>query len=107
MRNALNTFIKKNRKRSGVLFTGFIDICFPFIYRIHEKKFTGFIIEDISRSAYIVPPLETLKIIENFIEEKRRGAYLRFGDGDIFLAIGKNDAFQASRKMLSEEMNES
>ena len=107
MSSAVTTFIKKSGTKSGVLLTRFVDICFPFIYKIHAKKFTGFIIEDISRSAYIVPPLETLKTIKNFIQGKRRGAYMRFGDGDIFLAIGKNDAFQASRKMLSEEMNES
>jgi hypothetical protein len=107
MRNAFTTFIKKSRLKSGFLFAGFIDLFFPFVYRIHTKKFTGFIIEDISRSAYIVSPLETLSVIENLIKEKKPGAYLRFGDGDIYLAIGNNDSFQKSTKMLGKEMNES
>src|SRR5438093_13219533 len=102
MRKSLKTFIKKSRKRSVILFTGFIDKWFPFVYRIHAKKFTGFIIDDISTSAYIVPPLETLKIIENFIEENKRGAYMRFGDGDVALALGKKDMLQVSTKRLSE-----
>src|SRR3954449_4076690 len=103
MRSILKIFIIKSGKKSGLIFTRFIDMCFPFIYKIHTEKFTGSVIEKISRSAYIVPPLETLKIIETFIEERRMGAYMRFGDGDVYLALGKKDMLQASTKKLSEE----
>src|SRR6476469_813977 len=105
MRSVLRIFITKSRKKSGLIFTRFIDMCFPVIYKIHAKKFTSSVVEEISRSAYIVSPLETLKIIETFIEEKRMGAYMRFGDGDVYLALGKKDMLQASTKKLSEEMN--
>jgi hypothetical protein len=36
----------------------------------------------------------------------RTGAYMRFGDGDVFLATGKNDLFQNSSEKLRREMNE-
>jgi hypothetical protein len=107
MRKTVKGVIRIGRKKSGDLFTKLIDICFPFIYTIHAKKFTTSLIEDISRSACIVPPLETLKILENFIIEKKKGAYMRFGDGDVFLAMGKNSMLHTSTKRLSEEMKES
>src|SRR4051794_18866224 len=106
MRKTIATFIRIGITKGGILFTRLIDVCFPFIYTIHAKRFTSSIVDDISGSAYIVPPMETLKTIEHFIDEKRRGAYMRFGDGDVSLALGKKDMLQASTKKLSEEMNE-
>src|SRR5689334_18970954 len=85
----------------------FIDTCFPFIYTIHAMKFNDGVIENVSRSAYIISPLKTLEVIQNFIEENKPGAYMRFGDGDIFVATGKNALLHTSTKQLREEMKES
>ena len=60
----------------------------------------------ISETAYIISPAETLRVIEDFIKQKRRGGYLRFGDGDVFLSLGKDDAYQSGKTMLRKEMNE-
>jgi hypothetical protein len=82
-------------------------VCFPFIYKIHANKFTEDVMDKISRSAYIISPLKTLEIIQCFIEENKPGAYMRFGDGDVFVATGKNALLHTSTKQLREEMNES
>jgi len=103
----IKTLISASRKKSEILFTRFIDICFPFIYKIHANKFTVSVIEDVSKAAYIVSPLETLKVIEDYIEQKKRGAYMRFGDGDVYLATGRNSMLHKSTRKLREEMKES
>ncbi len=71
------------------MLTRLLDSTFPFIYKQHVEKFTSRIMEDISKYTYIVSPMESLKVIENFIEEQKAGAYMRFGDGDVFLARQK------------------
>lgn len=50
--------------------------------------------------------VETLSKIENFIANKQKGAYLRFGDGDVNLATGGEDAYQRSRSKLKIELQE-
>jgi len=60
----------------------------------------------ISETAYIVSPAGTLSVIEEFIKQKRPGVYLRFGDGDVFLSLGKDDAYQSSKASLRKEMKE-
>lgn len=46
---------------------------------------------------------ETLRDIRSTISKKEKGAYMRFGDGDIFLMLGKDDMLhQANRKMAAE-----
>lgn len=49
---------------------------------------------------------ETLEAIESIILNKEKGAYLRFGDGDINLANGDNDLLQENNSLLSHEMSE-
>ncbi len=49
---------------------------------------------------------ETLLEIEKIISNKEKGAYLRFGDGDVNLALGENDALQPARHSLMLEMRE-
>lgn len=49
---------------------------------------------------------DTLNSIKKAIQANLHGAYLRFGDGDINLAIGKDDLLQPSNKKLSIEMQE-
>ena len=49
---------------------------------------------------------ETLSRIVEIITAEQKGAYLRFGDGDVNLALGKHDALQTARQELTIEMQE-
>lgn len=49
---------------------------------------------------------ETLNKISFIIQKKQKGCYLRFGDGDINLAIGSNDLLQKANTYLQKEMRE-
>lgn len=49
---------------------------------------------------------ETLHTIRNIIAQKTKGAYLRFGDGDVYLANGIADMLQKPTYSLSREMQE-
>ncbi len=49
---------------------------------------------------------ETLCKIKEIISQKEKGVYLRFGDGDILLANGKDDGYQQVNFFLQYEMNE-
>ncbi len=49
---------------------------------------------------------ETLYKIMELISRKEKGAYLRFGDGDVILATGESDSFQQHHPALQEEMRE-
>jgi len=54
----------------------------------------------------IQSPLVTIQTCERIILSQQRGAYLRFGDGDINLAFGHNDLLQESDYKLQHEMEE-
>jgi hypothetical protein len=49
---------------------------------------------------------ETLDKIKEIISKEEKGAYLRFGDGDIILACGGNDHTQPGNFQLQNEMRE-
>lgn len=49
---------------------------------------------------------ETLAHITNIIKCKKKGAYLRFGDGDVNLAMGQTDLYQRPNPLLQQEMIE-
>lgn len=49
---------------------------------------------------------ETLDKITEIISKKEKGVYLRFGDGDVFLANGIDDSLQKSNFSLQQEMQE-
>ncbi len=49
---------------------------------------------------------DTLSTIAKIISAKQKGAYLRFGDGDVNLALGLNDALQSRNQSLMYEMRE-
>lgn len=83
-----------------------VDKYFSYISATYLKKFTNAVMQDIKMSAYIVSPIETLEVIKMFITQQKQGAYMRFGDGDIFLAVGKSEAFQVSGEPLALEMKE-
>ena len=48
----------------------------------------------------------TLEKIKEIISNKEKGAYMRFGDGDIVLAYGENDLMQTANENLRNEMRE-
>ncbi|GIZ07448.1 GT-D fold domain-containing glycosyltransferase [Flavobacterium sp. UMI-01] len=54
----------------------------------------------------IKPSIESLQDIQATIENKQRGAYMRFGDGDVFLMLGKNDLLHKANRQLAKEMKE-
>ena len=49
---------------------------------------------------------ETLDKIQTLITNKQKGVYLRFGDGDINLALGQHDMLQSANPRLQQEMVE-
>lgn len=49
---------------------------------------------------------ETLLKIKNIISQKEKGAYLRFGDGDVNLATGTRELMQSFNPNLQKEMIE-
>jgi hypothetical protein len=49
---------------------------------------------------------DTLNTIQRIITSQEKGAYLRFGDGDINLALGKHELLQNANKQLMNEMRE-
>ncbi len=83
-----------------------INCCFPFITKRCIKIFINKTIEVFKDTVQIISPFETLDIIHTTIKENKKGAYVRFGDGDVFLLTGSNDIYQTSSKELSTEMEE-
>ncbi len=71
-----------------------------------------FFIVDIHAESTLFPELqfhgteETLGKITNIILNKQKGAYLRFGDGDVNLSLGQHDALQPAQYKLMLEMQE-
>ena len=49
---------------------------------------------------------ETLEKITEIIKNKQKGAYLRFGDGDITLALGQGELLQGANIRLKNEMQQ-
>ncbi|KDN53976.1 GT-D fold domain-containing glycosyltransferase [Flavobacterium seoulense] len=69
--------------------------------KLSENK-KQFLIQKIS----IKTSVETLTDIQTSIKNKQKGAYMRFGDGDIFLMLGKDEMLQKASKKMATEMNE-
>jgi hypothetical protein len=87
-----------------------INYIHVFVFKLTKKSiyylFEEEIVKTISKKINVVSPIETLDQIENSILNNKRGAYLRFGDGDVFLLKGKKDAYQTNSDLLSDEMKE-
>lgn len=49
---------------------------------------------------------DTLNSIKNIIQKEQSGAYLRFGDGDFFLANNQNDKLQYATTNIATEMRQ-
>lgn len=50
--------------------------------------------------------IDTLNTIKAIISRKEKGAFLRFGDGDVNLAMGQRELLQAAHPSLAAEMRE-
>jgi hypothetical protein len=72
---------------------------FKSIWPTLSDKKKNFLIDKVT----IKSSIETLNDIKITIVNEQKGAYMRFGDGDIFLMLGKDDMLhQANRKMAAE-----
>ncbi|WP_369765624.1 GT-D fold domain-containing glycosyltransferase [Flavobacterium sp. WC2429] len=69
--------------------------------KISEKE-KQFLIQNVQ----IKSSVETIRDIQNSISNKKIGAYMRFGDGDIFLMLGKDDILHQSHKKMAKEMRQ-
>ncbi|WP_187388320.1 GT-D fold domain-containing glycosyltransferase [Seonamhaeicola marinus] len=58
------------------------------------------------KSVKIKTSLETLNDIKRTIREEKRGAYLRFGDGDIYLMRGLDDILHKANPKIAKEMKQ-
>ncbi len=90
----------KLRSKAATAFVKLLDKVFPFVYRLHEKAIIKDQMAVVSNVAYVISPKETLSAIEKCIRSKSPGAYMRFGDGDVYLAAGKKDAAIAIRGII-------
>jgi hypothetical protein len=91
--------VKKTIKR--VLF--FLGICkTKNSWPTFSEKKKQFLIQNVR----IKSSVETLRDIQNTISNKESGAYMRFGDGDIFLMLGKDDILHQSDKKMAKEMRQ-
>lgn len=68
---------------------------------LSEKK-KEFLIQNVK----IKSSIETLRDIQNTIFNKQKGAYMRFGDGDLFLMLGIDDMLHKAIKKMATEMKE-
>jgi hypothetical protein len=68
---------------------------------LSEKK-KEFLIQNIK----IKSSIETLNDIQNSISNKQIGAYMRFGDGDIFLMLGMDDMLHQANNKMAVEMRQ-
>lgn len=75
---------------------------FYIIYRVF-KYFSNFIE---FKGQKIRSVFDTLDYILLCISSKSKGAYLRFGDGDIYLLFGRNDTHQIANSKIKAEMRE-
>lgn len=104
--NFILWLLKKVKNKYFYLSTVIIDKLFPFVYIAHGKKIANNIVTEIAKTSFIVSPIQTLEIIAEMLQSEKPGAYMRFGDGDIFLLTGKNDMLQNVDNNLASEMKE-
>ena len=58
------------------------------------------------KNVHIKSSVETINEIKSTILNKQKGAYMRFGDGDIFLMLGLDDMLHNGNKKMAKEMQE-
>jgi hypothetical protein len=79
----------------------------PKSYRLRfDSLFRREVLKRATPAIRIVSTEETLLQIRDVIGRQKGGAYLRFGDGDIFLLKGRSDSLQEVSMELSREIRE-
>lgn len=82
------------------------DKLFPFLYTRHFEQANDEIVAEALKSLMVSSPKRTLDVISEYLLDENSGAYMRFGDGDVFLLYKRDDSYQEARGRLSEEMKE-
>ncbi len=91
--------VKKTIKKALV----FLGICkTKNIWPILTEKKKKFLVQNVR----IKSSVETLRDIQDAIFNKKSGAYMRFGDGDVFLMLGKDDILHQADKKMAKEMRQ-
>jgi hypothetical protein len=72
------------------------------IWPILSEKKKQFLIQNVR----VKSSIETLNDIQNSISNKQIGAYMRFGDGDIFLMLGMDDMLHQANNKMAKEMRQ-
>ena len=83
-----------------------LNTIIPSVTKEIIKRYELEIIKKIELTTQIISPLKTLEEIEQSIYQQKKGAFMRFGDGDAYLAVGINDTLQTSNPAISKEMRE-
>lgn len=76
-----------------------------FAFKYFFKEFQTHLIKKIDNIT-IQTTFDTLNEIENCLKLNQKGAYLRFGDGDVYLLNNQRDSFQNANDFLANEMLE-
>lgn len=77
-----------------------------FLRKFASNSIDEIMVEDLKNTVKIISAEDTLATIENFIDNNKKGVYMRFGDGDIFLSKNIDDGFQKSNPIMTQEMQE-
>jgi len=72
------------------------------LFKLFEKKQ----LQEIAKLVSVISAEDTLDTLESYINNNRKGVYMRFGDGDIFLSKNEDDGFQKSNPILAKEIEE-
>jgi hypothetical protein len=90
----------KSKIKSVLIYFGiYKPKCSWPILSAREKQF-------LIKNVNINTSLKTIKDIKDTINKKQKGAYMRFGDGDIFLMLGKNEMLQKANKKMAKEIKD-
>lgn len=95
----LKTIFRQIKKNTKLLLR-------KFLFRYIKVILNKFKERSLVKYVKIKSAQETISEIRSAIIEKKPGAYLRFGDGDIFLMEGKDDMLHSASVDLSDEMRE-
>ncbi len=94
--------IQFTKKKLRKLFTHYGLFGFKTVWKPLSEKQINYLTNNVK----IASCAETLDQIKNTITNQNKGAYMRFGDGDIYLMVGKEDVLHKPQKKMSQEMKE-
>ncbi|HNP23907.1 MAG TPA: hypothetical protein PKM63_19755 [Panacibacter sp.] len=83
-----------------------VDWLFPFVGRQHFDLAWFTIANEALLGIRIRSTQETMDALEQHIRCMQTGAYMRFGDGDVYLLKNKSEAYQEANDRLAAEMKE-